>query len=77
MLSCKQIAEQGTDYLDKELNVWKKAEMRMHLIICVNCRNYVRQLKQTILMLRGIKTKQPSDEQLKQLKLEYQEVIKE
>jgi len=73
MLSCKHTIAQSSDYLEKELSFWKKAGMKMHLVICVNCRNYVKQLKRTILMLRGIKTKEPSEEQLTQLKQTYQD----
>lgn len=72
MLSCKHTIEQGSDYLEKDLGFWRKVEMKLHLMICVNCRNYVKQLKRTVLMLSKVKTKQPNDEQLKQLKHEYQ-----
>ncbi|GAA4345512.1 zf-HC2 domain-containing protein [Kangiella taiwanensis] len=74
MLSCKHTIAQGTDYLDKELSFWRKVEMKMHLMICVNCRRYVKQLKQTVVMLSKGQFKQPSEQQVEQLKKEYQEV---
>ncbi|GAA4359378.1 zf-HC2 domain-containing protein [Kangiella marina] len=73
MLSCKHTIAQGTDYLDKELGFWRKVEMKMHLMICVNCRRYVKQLKQTVIMLSKGQFKQPSKEQIDQLKREYKE----
>ncbi|RDX36620.1 zf-HC2 domain-containing protein [Kangiella sp. HD9-110m-PIT-SAG07] len=74
MLSCKHTIDQGTDYLDKELGFWRKVEMKMHLMICVNCRRYMKQLKQTIMMLSKGQFKKPSDQQVERLKKEYQDV---
>ncbi|GAA0206620.1 hypothetical protein GCM10009123_12580 [Kangiella japonica] len=77
MLSCKHIVDLGTDYLDQELNFWKKAEMKMHLMICGPCRRYIKQLKQTITMLSHWRMKQPTTEQLEQLKSNYQKAVSE
>lgn len=77
MLSCKHIVDLGTDYLDQELGFWKKTEMKMHLLICRHCRRYMKQLKQTIAMLSRWRLKQPSQEQLKQLKSKYQQTVSE
>lgn len=77
MLSCKHIVDLGTDYLDQELGFWKKTEMKMHLMICRHCRRYMKQLKQTIAMLSRWRLKQPSQEQLKQLKSKYQQTVSE
>ncbi|MBV34884.1 zf-HC2 domain-containing protein [Kangiella spongicola] len=77
MLSCKHIVDLGTDYLDQELGFWKKTEMKMHLMICRHCRRYMKQLKQTIAMLSRWQLKQPTQEQLEQLKSKYQQTVSE
>jgi predicted anti-sigma-YlaC factor YlaD len=77
MLSCKHIVDLGTDYLDQELGFWKKAEMKMHLMICGHCRRYIKQLKQSIAMLSRWRLKQPTQEQLEQLKSKYQQTVAE
>lgn len=77
MLSCKHIVDLGTDYLDQELGFWKKTEMKMHLMICRHCRRYMKQLKLTIAMLSRWQLKQPSQEQLEQLKSNYQKKVTE
>ncbi|HEY0891786.1 MAG TPA: hypothetical protein VGE32_01945 [Cellvibrio sp.] len=45
MLSCKQVATVASDYLDK--NTPLKWQIRLHLLMCANCRRFVRHLKIT------------------------------
>lgn len=45
MLSCKQVANIASDYLDN--NTPLKWQIRMHLLMCANCRRFVRHLKIT------------------------------
>lgn len=45
MLSCKQVATIASDYLDN--NTPLKWQMRLHLLMCANCRRFVRHLEIT------------------------------
>lgn len=45
MLSCKQVATIASDYLDN--NTPLKWQIRLHLLMCANCRRFVRHLKIT------------------------------
>ena len=45
MLSCKQVATIASDYLDNSTPL--KWQMRLHLLMCANCRRFVRHLKIT------------------------------
>lgn len=45
MLSCKQVATIASDYLDN--NTPLKWQVRMHLLLCANCRRFIRHLKIT------------------------------
>jgi len=54
MLSCKQLNEQASRYLDGELGLPQKLAFWMHLSICVHCRRYLRQFKLTIATLKNI-----------------------
>jgi hypothetical protein len=50
MLSCKQVAAFASDYLDKnslDNNTPLKWQVRLHLLMCANCRRFVRHLKIT------------------------------
>ena len=55
MLSCKDITEHASAYLDKELPFTKRISLRMHLFMCVNCRRYMDQLQITIQALGRMK----------------------
>ena len=71
MLSCKEISNIASDYLDSNLSTIMKMKVRMHLFMCHKCRNFVKQLKTTIDTLHGIKTPVPEkstiDLQVKEL----------
>ena len=45
MLTCKQLVENSSDYLDAELSLRGRLSMRLHLAICRNCRRFMRQMK--------------------------------
>ena len=50
MLSCKQVATVASDYLDNnnlDINTPLKWQIRLHLLMCANCRRFVRHLKIT------------------------------
>lgn len=42
MLSCKQVAGLASDYLDN--NTPLKWQIRLHLLMCANCRRFVKHL---------------------------------
>ncbi len=48
MLSCKQITELVTEYVEGKLSLVDLVRFQMHVGICRNCRRYVRQVKATI-----------------------------
>ena len=52
MLKCRQIEQLASDYLDKDLSFRQRMAFKMHLFMCHNCRNYLRQLKTTISSIR-------------------------
>jgi predicted anti-sigma-YlaC factor YlaD len=54
MLSCKQLVEQSSDYLDLRLPLRGRLSVRMHLAMCVNCRRFIRQMKISQAMLRRL-----------------------
>lgn len=47
MLSCKQVAHLASQYLDKEVSTSMEWKIRMHLMMCANCRRFMRHLKIT------------------------------
>lgn len=48
MLSCKDITELLTEYLEGEMSLAGRVQVRMHMTMCGHCRTYLKQLKLTI-----------------------------
>src|SRR5206468_10281712 len=53
-LTCTEMVEAVTDYLEGRLSFVDRVRFQMHLGRCVGCRIYLRQMKQTIRTLRRL-----------------------
>lgn len=75
MLKCREIEQLASDYLDKDLSFRQRIAFKMHLFVCHNCRNYVRQLKSTIFSIRLMPVKQTVviDDKIKNLAKQLRE----
>lgn len=47
-LTCKESVEMVTDYLEGSLSLWRRVRFHLHLGMCLGCRIYLKQMKQTI-----------------------------
>jgi hypothetical protein len=45
MLNCKQVATLASDYLDNNTSL--RWQIRLHLLMCANCRRFIRHLRIT------------------------------
>jgi predicted anti-sigma-YlaC factor YlaD len=45
MLSCKELVERSSDYLDARLPLRERLAVRIHLAMCHNCRRFIRQMR--------------------------------
>lgn len=48
MLTCRQMTDLVTDYLESRMIWWDRVRFQMHLGMCRHCREYVRQMRETI-----------------------------
>lgn len=48
MMSCEEFTSLVTDYLDGRVPHGKKIGMWMHRMMCVRCRNYLRQIRELV-----------------------------
>ena len=48
MLTCQQLTELVTDYLEGHLSFWQRAQFQMHVGMCRHCRAYLHQMKATV-----------------------------
>jgi anti-sigma factor RsiW len=53
-LSCKEVVELVTLYLEQTLLAETRAEMDAHLAECPGCTSYLHQIQRTIVMLRAL-----------------------
>ncbi|MBI3049974.1 MAG: zf-HC2 domain-containing protein [Acidobacteria bacterium] len=51
MLTCRELTELTTDYLERRMPLRDWLRVRVHIAICRGCRTYLAQMKQTIRLL--------------------------
>jgi hypothetical protein len=54
MLNCREVAEWASEYIDRELSWRGYLAVRLHLLMCRLCREYVRQLSLVARTLRHL-----------------------
>lgn len=62
MLSCQEMTELVTDYLEKRLTLMDRIRFRMHLGLCRHCRGYLEQMRATIRLLGRLPTQEEEPE---------------
>lgn len=58
MINCKEVNEQASDYMDGDLPLLKRLSIAMHIFICRDCRNYLKQLRSTAAAIATVKPKE-------------------
>ncbi len=48
MMTCQELTELITDYLEGRMSFWQRAQFQLHVGLCSGCRAYLRQMKLTI-----------------------------
>jgi len=62
VLTCRDVTEHATDYMENALPLRTRLAMRLHLFICRMCRTYMDQLRRTAALLRGHRLAAPPPE---------------
>lgn len=47
MLSCKEVAERASALIDRELGLFERLQMHLHLAMCRGCGAFIQQMKIT------------------------------
>ena len=47
MLTCRELTELVTAYVERRLSLWDRLQFQLHLGMCRHCREYVRQMELT------------------------------
>jgi len=53
-LSCQELVELVTEYLEGTLSAQERTRFEDHLAICAGCRNYLDQMRRTIQMVGAL-----------------------
>ena len=77
MPSCRDITEHASEYLDRQLTPWQRLGFRLHLMICLNCRRHLDQLKLTIGTLGRLQAKSPPQPPAEQKVQEIVQLLKQ
>ena len=56
MLNCREVTGRASELLDGELPLPMRVQMRLHLLMCRFCREYMRQMSLVIRALRRLPT---------------------
>ena len=67
MLTCRELTELVTDYLERKLPIGQRLRFEMHVGMCSHCRAYLRQMKQTVRTLDKLPEDSVPPEALDQL----------
>ena len=62
MLTCQQLTEIVTDYVEGRMSFWQRTQVQMHLGMCRHCRSYLRQMKATVRTLGKLPQEQMPDD---------------
>jgi anti-sigma factor RsiW len=62
MLSCQEITDRVTEYLEGELSLLQRLQFRLHLAMCRTCSRYLEQMRLTIAALRELPPESVSPE---------------
>jgi Putative zinc-finger len=62
MSSCRDVAEQATNYLERRLTLRRRLGLLLHLLACPPCVRYVDQMKKTVKLVGAMPREKPEPE---------------
>jgi anti-sigma factor RsiW len=66
-VTCHELVEILTDYLEDALEPGDRAEIERHIVICRGCSHYVEQMRSTIDLLGRLAAEEPAGTQTEKL----------
>ena len=68
MLTCKDVSDAASDYLEGPTTFVQRFSFRLHLTMCKHCRRYITQLRLSIDVAQKIsQPSKPTDEEIEAL----------
>lgn len=53
MLTCREVSRRASALVDGEIGLRERLTIRLHLLMCVHCRRFTRQLARLVRTLKG------------------------
>jgi hypothetical protein len=75
-IACQQLVELVTEYLEDALSEIERRLFEEHISICGNCREYLRQFRETISAAAALPAEPPAPDLKQQLMRLYREMLR-
>lgn len=77
MLMCRDLAVIASDYIDGELPVFQKMSVKMHLMMCSDCRTFIGNLRASTELMKAHSSAQADKELIRRIDERVAEALKE
>ena len=67
MLKCRDLAHIASDYIDGELGPMDTVSVKMHLMMCGHCRNFIGNLRSSIKLMEAHSSTELDEELLRRI----------
>lgn len=67
MLMCRDLAKIASDYIDGELRTPQKVSVKMHLMMCGNCRSFIGNLRASTELMEAHTSAKPDQELIRRI----------
>lgn len=67
MLMCRDLAEMASDYIDGELSGRRELSIKIHLMMCKDCRAFIGNLRSSVNLLNAHSLKQADEDYLSRI----------
>ncbi len=55
MLTCQQISERASEYIDGGMSLGQRIPFRFHLMMCQHCQRFVKNVNSSIVMMQRLR----------------------
>ena len=77
MLMCRDLAVIASDYIDGELATRQTLSVKMHLMMCRDCRTFIGNLRASTGLMRAHSSGRPNEELLRKINERVVEALEE
>ncbi|QSP95683.1 zf-HC2 domain-containing protein [Marinobacter salinisoli] len=77
MLMCRDLAGIASDYIDGELSFGQSVSVKMHLMMCKDCRSFIGNLRMSTRLMQGHSSAQADDEVIDRIRQRVSSALQE